>query len=213
MFTGLHSGHALVKDNDEARKGFRRRDVTVGKVLQRAGYTTAIVGKWGLAPNRADSPSHPRRQGFDHFFGYLTQRQAHDYWPTYLWRNRARSSYPENARRDRTYAGDLITREALRLPRPGPDRDAVLPRRLLHHTPRAERDPGRDALRRTGWPKGERNHAAQVTWTDTQVGLLLAGLAERGLDRRHPGHGDQRQRPARRGRRATGTWAATCRTR
>ena len=38
---------------------------------------------------------------------------------------------------------------------------------------------------RTGWPRGERNHAAQVTWTDTQVGLLLAGLAERGLSGQH----------------------------
>ena len=181
LFTGLHTGHALVKDNDEARKGFRPRDVTVGDVLQRAGYTTAIVGKWGLAPNRADSPSHPRRRGFDHFFGYLTQRQAHDYWPTYLWRNHRRVRYPENARRDATYAGDLITREALRfLDRVPAGTPFFLD--VSYTTPHAPNAiPDATPYTRTGWPKGERNHAAQVTWTDKQVGVLLAGLAERGL--------------------------------
>ena len=181
LFTGLHSGHALVKDNDEARKGFRPRDVTVGTVLQRVGYTTAIVGKWGLAPNRADSPSHPRRQGFDHFFGYLTQRQAHDYWPTYLWRNRRKVRYPENARRDRTFSGDLITREALRFLDHVPTGTPFF-LDVSYTTPHAPNViPDDTPYARTGWPKGERNHAAQVTWTDTQVGLLLAGLAERGL--------------------------------
>ena len=181
LFTGLHTGHALVKDNDQARKGFRRRDTTVGEVLQRAGYTTAIVGKWGLAPNRADSPSHPRRRGFDHFFGYLTQRQAHDYWPTYLWRNHRRVRYPENARRDATYAGDLITREALRfLDRVPAGTPFFLD--VSYTTPHAPNAiPDATPYTRTGWPKGERNHAAQVTWTDKQVGVLLAGLAERGL--------------------------------
>ena len=30
---------------------------------------------------------HPNNQGFDHFYGYLCQRVAHNYYPTHLWRN------------------------------------------------------------------------------------------------------------------------------
>ena len=29
----------------------------------------------------------PEKQGFDHFYGYLCQRVAHNYYPTHLWRN------------------------------------------------------------------------------------------------------------------------------
>ena len=101
LFTGLHTGHARVQENTEAWKGLHADDLTLGKVLRRAGYTTGLVGKWGLGPNTGHSPSHPNSQGFDHFFGYLTQRHAHDYWPTYLWRNGRRVRYPENARADR----------------------------------------------------------------------------------------------------------------
>ena len=41
------------------------------------------MGKWGLGP--PGSEGDPLRQGFDHFFGYNCQRQAHSYYPTYLY--------------------------------------------------------------------------------------------------------------------------------
>ena len=41
------------------------------------------MGKWGLGP--PGSEGDPLRQGFDHFFGYNCQRQAHGYYPTYLY--------------------------------------------------------------------------------------------------------------------------------
>jgi arylsulfatase A-like enzyme len=181
LFTGLHTGHARVKVNSQAWKGLHAGDLTLGKVLRRAGYTTAIVGKWGLGPNKGHGPSHPNSQGFHHFFGYLTHRHAHDYWPTYLWRNGRRVHYPENAHKDTTFSGDLITREALRfLDHVDPGSPFFLD--VSYTTPHAPNViPDAAPYTRSGWPRGERNHAAQVTWTDTQVGLLLAGLAERGL--------------------------------
>ena len=94
LFTGLHSGHARVRSNTYGPQGLLAGDVTVAEVLRRVGYTTALVGKWGFGPDRAGQPSHPNRQGFDHFFGYLTHRHAHDYWPTYLWRNGHRVELP-----------------------------------------------------------------------------------------------------------------------
>jgi arylsulfatase A-like enzyme len=41
------------------------------------------MGKWGLG--FPGSEGEPLKQGFDRFFGYNCQRQAHNYYATYLW--------------------------------------------------------------------------------------------------------------------------------
>ena len=181
LFTGLHTGHARVKQNSQAGRGFLPEDVTIGEVLQGAGYTTGIIGKWGFGPDRGDSASHPLRQGFDRFFGYITHLHAHDYWPTYLWSDHTRVEYPENAGADVTYAGTLITEEALRfLDDVGADEPFFLD--VSYTTPHAPNEIPSDApYSDRPWPEGERNHAAQVTWTDTQVGLLMDRLERNGL--------------------------------
>ncbi len=181
LFTGLHTGHARVKSNADAGRGLLAEDVTVAEVLRDAGYTTGLVGKWGLGPDTGSNPSHPNSQGFDYFFGYLNQRHAHDYWPTYLWRNDQRVEYPENAGADTTYVGDLFTAEALGfLDRLAPGERFFLDVSLT--TPHAPNEIPSDApYSDRPWPAGERNHAAQVTATDAQIGVILAGLAERGL--------------------------------
>jgi arylsulfatase len=97
ILTGLHTGHAFIRDNDEMRE---RGDVwndpalegqrplpadttTLGHSFQQAGYSTAFVGKWGLG--WTGSSGDPNAQGFDHFYGYNCQRVAHNYYPTFLW--------------------------------------------------------------------------------------------------------------------------------
>ena len=82
--TGLHTGHCHIRGN--ALVSLRPTDVTVAKVLQRAGYATGLIGKWGLG--EAGSTGVPTQQGFDSFFGYLNQQHAHNYYPAFLWRNR-----------------------------------------------------------------------------------------------------------------------------
>lgn len=105
LLTGKHSGNAFIRGNNEwAERGdvwnFEKASkdpglegqypippetITLGKLLQGAGYKTACIGKWGLgAPN---SEGVPNKQGFDFFFGYNCQRQAHTYYPTHLWKN------------------------------------------------------------------------------------------------------------------------------
>jgi len=42
--------------------------VMLPALLKKAGYHTAIVGKWHLG---LESPSRPNERGFDHFYGYL----------------------------------------------------------------------------------------------------------------------------------------------
>jgi arylsulfatase A len=139
FLTGRHTGHAYVRDNqelggfpDEEERGqiaLPPDHPTVARWLRARGYATAVIGKWGLGGPR--STGVPTKQGFDFFFGYLDQKQAHNYYPTHLWRNEER--YPlrnayfsphqtlEGDPRDpksyekyrgTDYAIDLMTREA-----------------------------------------------------------------------------------------------------
>ncbi|WP_439484305.1 arylsulfatase [Cyclobacterium plantarum] len=105
LLTGQHSGRAQVRGNDEwgdrgdvwnymamladstleGQRPIKEGTTTLGSLLQGAGYTTAIVGKWGLgAPHTVGVPN---KQGFDYFFGYNCQRQAHTLYPVHLWEN------------------------------------------------------------------------------------------------------------------------------
>jgi arylsulfatase A len=58
---------------------------TIGNLMQDAGYVTGGIGKWSLGA--AGSVGEPGNLGFDYFYGYLNQSQAHDYYPQHLWEN------------------------------------------------------------------------------------------------------------------------------
>lgn len=108
LMTGLHTGHNPVRGNSEWRErgevwsfsamfedskleGQRPMPdsiLTVANMLQSNGYKTGMVGKWGLgAPN---TNSIPNKKGFDFFYGYNCQRQAHNLYPSHLWKNQER---------------------------------------------------------------------------------------------------------------------------
>ncbi len=56
LMTGKHSGHCTVRDNG----GYlNANDTTVAEVLKKAGYTTALFGKWGLSLDDASDPRFP----------------------------------------------------------------------------------------------------------------------------------------------------------
>ncbi len=87
LMTGLHTGHTRVRNNAgrHGRVSLHAADTTVAEALEQAGYRTALFGKWGLGePCTAGVPT---RKGFDEFFGYLNQGQAHDYYPKSMWSN------------------------------------------------------------------------------------------------------------------------------
>ena len=46
LMTGQHSGHTRVRGNDATP--LRPEDVTVAELLKKSGYTTGLIGKWGL---------------------------------------------------------------------------------------------------------------------------------------------------------------------
>ncbi|MCG8580584.1 MAG: arylsulfatase [Bacteroidales bacterium] len=108
LLTGKHSGHAYIRGNDEwAERGDVRSykamiadstlegqrplpndTKTIGRLLQASGYKTAAIGKWGLGAPHTEGIA--TKQGFDYFFGYNCQRQAHTYYPVHLYENEHR---------------------------------------------------------------------------------------------------------------------------
>ena len=105
LLTGKHSGHADIRGNDEwasrgevwsyeamfrdpnleGQRPMRDSTITIAEMLKANGYVTGMVGKWGLGAPLTEST--PNKQGFDFFYGYNCQRQAHTLYPMHLWKN------------------------------------------------------------------------------------------------------------------------------
>jgi arylsulfatase A-like enzyme len=128
LMTGLHPGHAYIRSNSprypNGQTPLPKDTETVATLAKRAGYTTAIIGKWGLGGvledvvNPVVNSGHPNHQGFDHFFGYLDQRKAHNYYPDHLWRNRELVKLENSSNgwdpANRDYSHDRMTEEAIK---------------------------------------------------------------------------------------------------
>ena len=95
LMTGKHSGHSFIRGNhelggfaDSAERGqlpLPDAAFTVAELLKQKGYATALMGKWGLGMHTTEGS--PGRQGFDYYYAYLDQKQAHNFYPTHLWEN------------------------------------------------------------------------------------------------------------------------------
>ena len=96
LMTGLHTGHASIRDNRSARgqDHLLDSDITIAEVLKQSGYATGFFGKWGIG--LPGTPGTPDRQGFDEAFGFYDQRRAHTFFPFYLYRNGRKVDYPGN---------------------------------------------------------------------------------------------------------------------
>lgn len=117
LLTGRHTGHAHIRDNreiqPEGQEPLPAEMPMLPRLLQKEGYTTGLVGKWGLG--FPGSSGEPLRQGFNYFFGYNCQRKAHNHYPPELWRNETRITLEGNDGNatGRQYAPDLFEKEAL----------------------------------------------------------------------------------------------------
>jgi arylsulfatase A-like enzyme len=206
LLTGRHLGYTTVRGNAGGRKGAQTLaadDVSVARLLQRSGYATGLVGKWGLG--ELHEPGEPRRQGFDYYYGFLSQTHAHNHYPSFLWRNGEKVALPNDlvpvgtvagvgyATKRVAYAGDLFAGEV---------KDFVARHRaqpfFLYYsviTPHANNErsrvlgdgnevPDLGEYASRDWSDAAKAHAAMVTRLDRDVGALLAHLKELGLDER-----------------------------
>jgi len=184
MLTGMHTGHCTVRNNPDPGSDdepLRPDEVTIGLLLKAVGYRTALFGKWGFCPADPAHFSHPNRQGFDEFFGYLTHREAHDYFPAHLWHNGARVELPENeGTATGSYAPDLFAQRALDFVDAHHDEPFLLFLSTnIPHFPQHVPDLGPYAD--APWDAPEKGHAAQITRMDAQIGQLVAKLEQHGI--------------------------------
>lgn len=95
LMTGKHPGKSYIRGNYE-RGGFTDGEergqmplhpgaYTIATMLKEQGYATGLVGKWGMGT--VGTSGSPLLHGFDYYYGYLDQKQAHNYYPTHLWEN------------------------------------------------------------------------------------------------------------------------------
>ena len=114
LMTGKHTGHAQIRANfsvSNDRVVLRREDVTIPELLKKAGYNTGMFGKWGLG--EMGTQGTPIKKGFDEFFGYINQKDAHFYYYPKLQKNEEDFIIPENQNGNRgVYTQDLIHQKA-----------------------------------------------------------------------------------------------------
>jgi arylsulfatase A-like enzyme len=198
--TGYHMGHCYVRGNAGRQNReiqiLRDQDVTVAEVLKRAGYATALCGKWGLG--EFGSIGSPNKQGFDYFFGYLNQFHAHNYYPAYLIKNESRyplknvvpgeGEFGSGVASERVeYSADLITAEALKWVEQNKDVPFFL--YYAPTIPHANNEGGREGMEapdlgeyaNTDWPPQQKAHAAMISRLDADVGRLMALLERLGI--------------------------------
>ena len=190
LMTGKHGGHATVRGNKRPEVGLRPDEATLPALLKKAGYRTALSGKWGLGG--PSTRSMPNQRGFDEFFGYLDQLHAHNSYPEHLWQNEEEVFLTENwFNRRKKFAPDLFTEKALEFVKRRESRPFFL--YLAYTVPHADNElgafqgngievPGDEPYSNENWPQVERNFAALVTRMDRDIGTLLAALGDSGID-------------------------------
>jgi len=205
LWTGQHVGHTGLTRN--ASRSLTGQEVTVAKRLKQAGYATGGVGKWALGhvetPDQIENAGHPNNNGFDYWFGYLNQSNAHNYYPEYLWENKQQVRLPGNklssnpvgrgrvSEKRVTYSHDVMTEKALQFVRDHQQQPFLL---HIHWTiPHANNEGGRalgDGMEvpdygiyaERDWPNPEKGFAAMITRMDSDVGRLLELLKELKID-------------------------------
>lgn len=136
LMTGQHLAHAEIRGNRDSGNGrvfpgqwpLTEEAITLAEVLKASGYATGAFGKWGLGPS--NTTGSPIKQGFDRYYGYNCQRNAHSYYPHFLDSNEREvvinpGLIPGHSRKPQgeiragdyrleNYAPDMILREALK---------------------------------------------------------------------------------------------------
>jgi arylsulfatase A-like enzyme len=225
LMTGLHSGHAYVRNNygtpgykenvnENGNYPLPENTVTIASLFKKAGYTTAAIGKWGLG--NYDNSGDPLKHGFDYFYGYYDQRHAHNYYTTHLYENGKHDtlnnppinvhpkfdSIGKASKEPKDYIGneystDKITAKALLfinahtsqpfflyLPYTLPHAVLQAPQKYIDEYIASLKEKPKWSVTNNGIPTYYplSTYAAQVTYLDVQVGIILNELHKNGLD-------------------------------
>ena len=205
LMTGLHHGHTRVRGNagqkNPSAQALQSEDITVAKVLQQAGYRTALIGKWGLGDVGPAESGLPRKHGFDDFFGYLNQTHAHNHFPSFLWKNESKIELPNvvhpvgesgggYATEANVFADDLFADEAIRFVQENKSKpfylywSMVIPHANNERTRELKNGahvPDYGPYADKSWPDPDKGQAAMISRLDGYVGRMLAALKDAGI--------------------------------
>lgn len=182
MLTGMHTGHTYIRGNfltdEKEDPPMPASKVTVAEYLKKAGYNTALVGKWGLGGEKFG----PEKQGFDYSYGYLDQIHAHDYYPSYLYETGKKFSIEAN--KDSVhgvYSHDLIAGKSMEYLDKVNSKEPFflyLPYTIPHG---AYTLPPDTPYTSTNWPKQFQVYATMISKLDKDVGKIMKILKDKGL--------------------------------
>ncbi len=195
LMTGKHMGRTYIRGN--GGKPLPAEELTVAELLQEAGYATGGFGKWGLG--FPGSVGVPTKQGFDEFFGFLSQHHAHNHYPSFLFDGEERvelsNVVPKEGKYGQgkasvkeEYATDLIFERARGFITEHADEPffCFLPITVPHANNEAGKEgmevPSYGEYADKEWKDPEKGYAAMVSNIDAEVGSILALLRELGLE-------------------------------
>ena len=84
LMTGRDPGHAFIRGNGPFALRPDPPDITVGTLLQGAGYRTAMIGKSCITGN-TQTPEVVLSKGFDVFYGTTDHRDGHFRYPKFVY--------------------------------------------------------------------------------------------------------------------------------
>jgi arylsulfatase A len=211
LMTGKHLGHCEIRGNRQNTPKFGQMPLsdsaqTIAMLLKNAGYSTALIGKWGIG--EPGTSGDPNKKGFDLAYGYTDQVSAHNHWPEYLLRNgkkellRNKVTYtkPDGwdlgrgsvSQEKVDYSQDFFTKEALDFMTKNKKKPF-----FLYFTPVIPHDNGEAPkgqmiesptmepyTNEVGWSDDDKRYAASITLLDREVGKLLAHLKKLNIDER-----------------------------
>lgn len=189
LMTGLHTGHVSIRGNKGLysdkydRVPLKKSETTVAEMLQKAGYQTAMIGKWHLGLPE-DYTTWAKGRGFD----YAVQEQwgknekGHEMDERVHWVNNTQDSifynYNEWSCLDEfrtSFALDYIDKK---------ENNKPFFLFMSYRTPHSHEfflkktDLYLDKIEE--WPEIERRHAARITMLDAQIRKLFNKLKKSG---------------------------------
>ena len=184
LLMGKHPGHSYIRANSpgypNGQTPIPAGSETLGTLMQRAGYTTACIGKWGLGGFH--NSGNPNEQGFDYFFGYTDQRKAHNYYPQYLWENGTKKYLDNNNGEQNEYSHDLFTEKAISFIKKNENNPFFL--YLAYTIPHLRLQvPDLAQYENKKWPLNMKIQAAMISRMSRDIGVIVDLIKKLGLEK------------------------------
>lgn len=201
LLTGVNTAHGHIRELSAWTASgnpidLKDEEITIAEELKRAGYATAIIGKWGMEEGAGTGMAN--KQGFDYFYGYKTHTEAHHYYPPYLWENGNKIELKNNITSEKKgeYSNDDFTNKALRFISDNKDNPffLYLPYTIPHNEITVPQD-SKKQYENLGWekremkpghyyhdPEGNTAYAGMISRLDDYVGKIVQKLSQLKID-------------------------------